>query len=259
MPESDLALLIRAARAAAEVALGYSGDLLNVRHKAADGSPVTDADIAVNDTLQRILMDARPDYGWLSEESANDPARQDARRVFIVDPIDGTRSFIGGGDVWAHALAVADEGRVTAAVVLMPQLDRLFSAETGGGAHLNGESLTVRAAQTLEDAHVLATKPALAPERWQAPAPAPKRSYRPAMAYQLALVAQGRFDAVFSFRRAWEWDIAAGALLLAEAGAVMTDIQGRSIRFNAAEPRHDGLVAASPALHGDILGRLART
>ena len=87
MPESDLALLSRAAQAAAETATRYIGAEMNVRHKAADGSPVTDADMAVNSVLGDILRGARPDYGWLSEESADDPDRLTTPATFIVDPI----------------------------------------------------------------------------------------------------------------------------------------------------------------------------
>ncbi|MCR8546625.1 3'(2'),5'-bisphosphate nucleotidase CysQ [Salipiger sp. P9] len=255
MPESDLALLIRAAEAAAEVATGYAGEALNVRHKPADGSPVTDADLAVNAVLGEILRGARPDYGWLSEESADDPARLGAEHVFIVDPIDGTRSFIEGSESWAHSLAVARNGAITAAVVLLPKRGKLYEAAAGGGARLNGAPLRTSGVAVLERAHVLATKPALDPTHWRA-TPELTRSHRPSIAYRLGLVAEGRYDAMFTFRPSWEWDIAAGALLLSEAGARLTDRRGAPIRFNAARPLHEGLVAANPALHDDILRRL---
>ncbi|MBN8187707.1 3'(2'),5'-bisphosphate nucleotidase CysQ [Salipiger thiooxidans] len=255
MQESDLALLVRAAQTAAETATRYIGGEMNVRHKAADGSPVTDADMAVNSVLGDILRGARPDYGWLSEESADDGARLAARRVFIVDPIDGTRSFIEGSESWAHSLAVAEDGEITAAVVYLPMRDRLYDAALGEGARLNGEALRTSRVATLEEAHVLATRPALDPAHWHE-APDLQRSHRPSIAYRLGLVAEGRFDAMFTFRPSWEWDIAAGALLLSEAGARITDRHGAQLRFNAATPLHQGIVAANPALHDDILRRL---
>ncbi|MGR3377129.1 inositol monophosphatase family protein [Salipiger abyssi] len=256
MPESDLALLMRAAQAAAETATRFIGAEINVRHKPDDGSPVTDADMAVNTVLAEILRDARPGYGWLSEESADDPARLAAQKVFIVDPIDGTRSFIEGSDSWAHSIAVAEDGEITAAVVFLPLRDKLYAAEAGEGARLNDRPLRAGSAPTLESAHVLATKPALDPTHWQQGTPATTRSHRPSIAYRLGLVAEGRYDAMFTFRPSWEWDIAAGALLLAEAGAKLTDRRGDAIRFNAEKPLHEGVIAANPALHADIVARL---
>ena len=229
---------------------------MNVRHKAADGSPVTDADMAVNAVLEELLRNARPDYGWLSEESADDPARLGAERVFIVDPIDGTRSFIEGSDSWAHSLAVARDGEITAAVVFLPMRERFYSAALGEGTRLNDATVHASGVATLETAQVLATKPSMQPDHWRSPMPELQRSHRPSIAYRLGLVAEGRFDAMLTLRPSWEWDIAAGALLLSEAGAMISDRSGQPIRFNAPHPKHDGVVAANPALHGEILGTL---
>lgn len=259
MPESDLALLTRAAWRAAETATRYIGGAMNVRHKAGDGSPVTDADMAVNAVLEEVLRSARPGYGWLSEESADDPARLGAERVFIVDPIDGTRSFIEGSDSWAHSLAVAREGEITAAVVFLPMRERLYSAALGEGTRLNDASVHASEVASLESAEILATKPSMQPDHWRSPMPALKRSHRPSIAYRLGLVAEGRFDAMLTLRPSWEWDIAAGALLLSEAGALISDRSGQRIRFNAAHPKHDGVVAANPALHAALLERLRPT
>ena len=259
MPESDLALLTRAAWSAAETATRYIGGAMNVRHKAADGSPVTDADMAVNAVLEELLRSARPDYGWLSEESADDPARLGAEHVFIVDPIDGTRTFIEGSDSWAHSLAVARDGEITAAVVFLPMRERFYSAALGEGTRLNDVPVRASDVTTLETAQVLATKPSMQPDHWRSPMPELQRSHRPSIAYRLGLVAEGRFDAMLTLRPSWEWDIAAGALLLSEAGAMISDRSGQPIRFNAPHPKHDGVVAANPALHGEILGRLRQS
>ncbi|EPX79700.1 3'(2'),5'-bisphosphate nucleotidase CysQ [Salipiger mucosus] len=257
MPERDLALLEEAAQAAAEVATTYIGGALNIRHKAADGSPVTDADMAVDAVLSEILRGARPDYGWLSEESADDAARLEAEHVFIVDPIDGTRSFIEGEDTWAHSLAVARGGEVTAAVIFLPMRGKLYTAAAGHGARLEGAPISVTPGGALETAKVLATRPALAPEHWRGEVPALKRSHRPSIAYRMGLVAEGRYDAMLTLRPSWEWDIAAGALIVAEAGGLATDRAGQPIRFNAPMPRHAGMIAAGPALHEEIIDRLA--
>ena len=256
MPEADLALLIRAAARAAEIAKGFLGGDLDVRRKAHDQGPVTAADLAVNAALEEDLRGARPGYGWLSEESTDDPARLEARTVFVVDPIDGTRAFIEGQKSWSHALAVVEEGRVTAAVVHVPLLDKVYTATTGGGARLNGKPIGIAAlAPDLDEANVLANKQNMEPRFWRGGVPGFARHHRPSLAYRQCLVAENRFDAMLTFRPAWEWDIAAGSLILEEAGARITDRHGARLRFNGAVPQASGVIAAGPALHAEILDR----
>lgn len=257
MPANDLELLIDAARQSGEIARSFVGGTLDVQFKAVDDSPVTKADLAVNTRLAQVLRDARPHYGWFSEETPDDPSRLSAERVFIVDPIDGTRSFIEGEKTWAHALAVVENGKPTAAVIYLPMLDKLYAARLGGGASLNGRPIATGAVTTPETAQVLATRASLNPEFWPGGVPAMRRSHRPSLAYRESLVAEGRFDAMITFRPTWEWDIAAGALILSEAGARITDRHGAALRFNAADPRADGLVAANPHLHRALIDRLA--
>lgn len=257
MPESDLALLIRAARHAGTVARACLSEPLEVRHKADGAGPVTRADLAVDAALAALLRDARPGYGWLSEESPEDPARLGAERVFIVDPIDGTRSLIEGARTWAHSLAVADaQGVVLAGVVYLPLLDRLYAAERGAGARLNGTEIAVTRRAQVTGGTILATKPVFEPQHWPGGLPEMTRAHRPSLAYRLSLVAEGRFDAMVTLRPTWEWDIAAGSLILAEAGARVTDRRGAALRFNNPHPQSDGLLAANDALHGALLHRL---
>lgn len=257
MPETDLALLIDAARGAGEIAQRFSGPKARVWDKPGGQGPVTEADLAVNDYLADHLRGVRPGYGWLSEESADTGDRLDRDTVFIVDPIDGTRSFIEGSRTWAHALAVVRHGRVQAGVVYLPARDKLYAAASGQGATLNGAPIRVGGRAALEGAMVLAPKPVFAPEHWRRAVPAMTRGFRPSLAYRLGLVAEGRFDAMFTLRPSWEWDIAAGALILSEAGAVISDRRGLDLRFNNAHPQLDGVVAANPALHAELTGALA--
>ncbi|SDY20449.1 inositol monophosphatase family protein [Citreimonas salinaria] len=256
MPENDLSLLIDAARRASEEAKAFIGRDLGVENKAADNSPVTRADLAVDRMLRESLLDARPRYGWLSEETPDDHARLDQEATFIVDPIDGTRAFIDGQKTWAHSLAVARGGVVTAGVVYLPMLDLLYTATTGAGAHLNGRPISVSGTDTLDAAEVLATKPTLDARHWPRGVPAVKRAHRPSLAYRLGLVAEGRFDAMLTLRPAWEWDIAAGSLIMAEAGATVTDRRGGPLRFNRPHPQTDGMLGANPALHAAFLDRM---
>lgn len=257
MPATDLPLLIAAARAAGAVALGFAGPTALRWDKADGAGPVTEADLAVNDLLEAQLRGARGDYGWLSEESVDDPARLNADRTFIVDPIDGTRSFIEGSRAWAHALAVVEQGVVTAAVVYLPMMDKLYAAAVGQGATLNGAPIRASAQAGAEGATLLAARPMMDAIHWRGAVPAFQRAHRPSLAYRLSLVAEGRFDAMLTLRRTWEWDVAAGDLILREAGALTSDRRGGVLRFNNATPQVDGMVAANPALHGVLTGALA--
>jgi len=253
----DLALLIEAANAAGEIARGFFRQSPRTWEKPGAG-PVTEADIAVNDMLAERLRGARPGYGWLSEETPDAPERTDAARAFVIDPIDGTRAFIEGDHNWAHSLAVVDNGAAVAAVVYLPMADKLFAAARGQGATLNGARITVSATGELDGASVLATRPNFEPWFWAgAEVPRVNRQFRSSLAYRMSLVAEGRFDAMLTLRPTWEWDVAAGALIVAEAGGRVTDRKGAELRFNAASPQVDGVLAAGPALHEQIVARLA--
>ena len=155
MPEADadLALLIGAARQAGQIALRFWKRNPKTWDKGDEG-PVTEADHAVNDALSSLLRTARPQYGWLSEESPDDAARLDCEHVFILDPIDGTRAFIAGEDSFSHALAIARHGQVTAGVVFLPALDRLFAATHSGPATLNGAPIHASTLPGIEGATV---------------------------------------------------------------------------------------------------------
>lgn len=257
MPASDLDLLIHAARLAGETALTFHGPDAKSWDKPGEQGPVTEADLAVNAVLERELRGARPDYGWLSEESDDSAARLTQERVFIIDPIDGTRSFIEGSKSWAHSIAIAEGGQVTAAVVYLPAKNRLYAAAKGQGATLNNDPVRVSGQSGLTGASVVAAKPNYAPAKWvDGDVPDVKRVYRPSLAYRLSLVAQGRFDAMLTLRDSWEWDIAAGALILTEAGATVTDMHGQALQFNNPHPQVKGVVAASPELHTNLTARL---
>lgn len=253
---ADLALLIDASQAAAAVALRYAGPT-PVLHDKPDGQgPVTEADLAVDALLRDRLLAARPDYGWLSEETPDTPDRLARRRLFIVDPIDGTRAFVDGQDAWAHSLAVVENGQVTAAVIHMPAKDRIYAAALGHGATCNGAAIQPGRQATLAGARSLASRPTYDAGNWQGDVPLLDRHYRPSLAWRLALVAEGRFDLTLTLRPTWEWDIAAGALILTEAGAVVTDRRGAALRFNNPHPQVDGTVAANASLHAALIAAL---
>ena len=145
----DMALLVAAAREVGEIALRYAAKGAQSWEKPDGQGPVTEADLAVDAALHAALGAARPDYGWLSEERPDDPVRLAHERVFIIDPIDGTRAFMKGDQAWAHSLAVAEGGRVTAAVVFLPAMDKLYAAARGQGATLNGAPIRATTTSSL--------------------------------------------------------------------------------------------------------------
>lgn len=253
---TELDLLLTAAREAGEIALRFTGPDAQRWDKPGGAGPVTEADLAVNAHLKDRLLKARPDYGWLSEESDHDPARLSAERVFIIDPIDGTRSFIEGSSTWAHSLAIAEGGEVIAGVVFLPMRDKMYAAAKGQGATLNGAVMRASRREELTDAQVLITKPGMKPELWPQGVPPIQRAYRPSLAYRMALVAEGRMDAMLTVRPTWEWDIAAGTLLAQEAGAVVTDPGAARLAFNSREALTRGVLAAAPALHPALRPRM---
>jgi myo-inositol-1(or 4)-monophosphatase len=253
-PDADLALLIEAARTAGEIARKHFRRDPEIWTKS-DDSPVTEADIAIDRVLRADLLGARPEYGWLSEETEDDRSRLRADRVFIVDPIDGTRAFIDGQTSFAHSIAVADAGEVIAGVVYLPMLDRLYGAALGGGTTLNGRPIRVSAVAQERGAQVLATRPNVQDRHWPGGVPPFMRVYRPSLAYRMALVSEGRFDGMVTFRDTWEWDVAAGSILVREAGGAVTDGAGETIWFNGPVPRANGVMAATGALHGALLRR----
>ncbi len=252
MPENDLDLLVDAARAAGEIALPYWRNAPKEWDKGDGAGPVTEADIAVNDALMNQLRAARPDYGWLSEESEDSAGRLDHDRVFIVDPIDGTRAFIAGDRSWSHSLAVAEKGKIIAGVVFLPVAGKMYSARASEGAWLDGMPITASRRDDLSDAGVLCARNMLAPALWPRGVPPVKRHFRPSLAYRLALVAEGRFDAMLTLRDTWEWDVAAGSLIAREAGAAVTDRLGNPLEFNRPLPKLPGILAAPDPIHAAL-------
>ena len=251
---ADLALLTAAAHAAGEIARARIGNV-QVWDKPDGEGPVTEADLEIDVMLRAVLTGARPDHGWLSEESADAPVRLTADRVFIIDPIDGTRAFAAGEPTFSHSLALAEAGKVVAAVVHLPMLDRTYAATRDGGATLNGEPIRASRRVELDDATVLLPAVQLRPELWPGGVPNLRRFFRPSLAYRLCLAASGRFDAMLTLRDAWEWDVAAGVLIAQEAGATVTDRAGGDLAFNRSVPRLPGVIAAGPALHAALLAR----
>ena len=248
----DLDLLQRAASAAGERAMAFFGNGPDVWWKNEGRSPVSAADIAANDLLKSMLLTARPNYGWLSEETDDDPARLSCETLFVIDPIDGTRAFIAGKDLWCVSAAVVHRGRPVAGVLFAPALGEVFASVEGGPALKNGQP--VRASE-LDGAHPLrlaAAEDMVARLDRAALGPVERIPHVPSLAYRLAMVADGRIDGTLVKRNAQDWDLAAADLILANAGGGLADLDGKPLTYNRPDVRHDVLCAAGSS----VLGRL---
>ena len=254
--EADLELLKRAALDAGRIALGFFRRNPSTWTKAG-GSPVTEADIAVDQFLRTMLLAERPDFGWLSEEIADDPARLAFPTIFVVDPIDGTRGFIEGGDTWCVSLAVVTAGRPVAAVLNAPARDEVYSASIGGGAWMGGKRLSVSDRSEIAGARLAGPRGWLRTDAVRGSGIEPA-SHISSLAYRLAQVATGRLDAAFASPRAHDWDLAASDLLVHEAGGRLTGLDGIPPRYNLPVPRHGVLVAANSRLHADVLAMVEK-
>jgi myo-inositol-1(or 4)-monophosphatase len=253
---ADLDLLRDAAHEAGRLALSLQEGGLKIRSKPG-GSPVTNADLAADALLLDRLTKARPDYGWLSEETADDRRRLATRRVFMVDPIDGTVAYIKGRPWWSVSVAVVEDGRALAGVIYAPGIEDTYEAERGGGAFLNGQPIAASHCADLATCSMLSPRGALGVGAWAGPWPEMRIENRNSVALRMALVAAGAFDAAVALSPKSDWDIAAGLVIADEAGAVSTDHRGRELRLNRADPRHPSLVCAGPELHPLILRQTA--
>ncbi|QQM31539.1 3'(2'),5'-bisphosphate nucleotidase CysQ [Martelella lutilitoris] len=253
---SDLALIEEAAREAGAVALSHFGQDPEVWWKNGGQSPVSAADYAANACLEAILTRARPDYGWLSEESRDDLRRLETERAFVVDPIDGTRGFLGGQTNWVVSVAVVSRKRPVAGVLVAPALGDVYTAMEGGPALLNG--VAIRASESRggpDDGELALCLPASLADRFQPHFRERMRraAYIPSLAYRLALVAEGRLDGTLVKPNSHDWDLAAADIILSRAGATLLDDRGKALFYNRPGVRHGTLFAGNRALVGTLL------
>lgn len=253
----DLSLLVEAAQASGEIALKYFGKNPDTWEKTAEAGPVTQADLEIDRMLRSEMLASRPDYGWLSEETEDSHDRLDRERVFIVDPIDGTRAFIAGESTFSHSLAIAENGTVVAAAVFLPMKNMMFAAAKNSPATLNGAPVSATSTNDINGATLLAAKPNFMAQHWKHGVPPMIRKFRPSLAYRLCLVANGSYDAMLTLRDCWEWDIAAGDLIVRQAGGSVTDRRNAPLKFNNPRPKTAGCLAAGALLHPSIYGELA--
>ena len=222
-----------------------------------DGSQVTEADLAVNDLLADRLRSARPGYGWLSEETPDSSDRLARERLWIVDPIDGTSDFAQGGSDWCIAVALVAHGQPIAAAVYRPVHDEFYVALQGGGASVNGKALAVADDSTLQGATIMGNRKSLA-GLMSAGIDARSRATLP-LQLRLSHVAAGRLHGAVSIGQRNDWDLAAGDLLVREAGGRVTDTYGAAYVYNRPQTWQQGLVAAGAKRHAAIMQALRTT
>jgi myo-inositol-1(or 4)-monophosphatase len=215
-------------------------------------SPVSEADIAVNELLEQRLRQATPDYGWLSEESADDERRLDKRLVWIVDPIDGTRGYLAGREDWCVSTALVEDSIPVLAAVFAPASDEFFFAARGQGATRNGVTLLATSGTALDFSRVAGPKPLV--ERLKlSPGDVTLHPRIASLALRLCRVAQGSLDAAFAGGQSRDWDLAAANLIVHEANGMMSALSGDAILYNRRDVAHGLLVAAGRDRHASIV------
>lgn len=254
-----LPLLEAVARRAGEIAMGFFRP--GARTSAAvsykdGGSPVTEADLAVDRFLQEAASALFPDAGWLSEETADNKERLLRPRLLVVDPIDGTQAFLRGDLRWAVSIALIEEGRPTLGVIHAPALEWTFAAAAGHGAALNGAPIRVSERAILAGARLEAPR-GLSARFADSEYKLAVQDRTPSLALRVADVAAGRNDLTIASADSKDWDIAAADVILTEAGGVLSELEGLPLRYNRPQLRRDMLVAAPQSIFPESLA-LAR-
>lgn len=254
LPFDVLSLIRDAAREAGDMAMGYfrRGQETSARiWSKAGGSPVTQADVAVDAYLKIRLSAAWPEAAWLSEETVDDNLRLSRRFVWVVDPIDGTRAFMAGSPDWAVCVALLDAGRPIAGIVHAPACEASYAAVLGGGATCNAAPIRVSGANALAGSRIAGPKPMLDALARQAEFISADKI--PSLALRLARVADGSIDAGLVSPDSRDWDLAAADLVLSEAGGLVTRHNGDPMVYNRPAPVHATLIAAGRSLHGPLI------
>ena len=248
----------RAARAAGAIVRRYYESGVRVAEKGPD-NPVTRADLEANACIRALVAAAFPDDGWLSEETADSTERLRKRRVWVVDPLDGTKEFIQHIPEFCVSIALVEDGRPVVAVEYNPVADRLYAAVRGQGTTVNGAPAHVSRTARVPDALVLASRSEDQRGEWDAFKGRVRVKLTGSVAYKLAELAAGAGDATFTLTPKNEWDICAGSLLVEEAGGRVTDLHGAPLRFNQAMTLRAGMVASNGVLHAGLLALIAES
>lgn len=241
---SELKLAIDAAKKAGAIIMNYYKADYEIRDKSYH-NPVTTADHAADSCLKKMLMEARPEYGWLSEETVDSPDRLSKERVWVVDPLDGTKEFIEGVPNFVVSVALVENGFPIVGVLFNPVTKEIFTAASDEGAHLNGETINCVTKEDVCDMVILNSRSETRRGLW-APYGGTFGELRAigSVAYKLGITAAGKADIFASLRPKNEWDICAGNCIINEAGGKLIDLNGNQRKYNQAKTLIEpGLIA----------------
>jgi myo-inositol-1(or 4)-monophosphatase len=252
----EMAAAERAAREAGSLVMGMFRGKFDV-HEKSKNNPVTTADLEANRRIREIIQGQFPADGWLSEEDKDTSHRLGVSRIWVIDPIDGTKEFIEGVSEFAISIGFVVDGRPKVAVVYNPAEDRFYKAEAGHGAYLNDQPIRVTPQNDIDGALLLVSRSE------------PRRKFQifvdrckiqpvGSIAFRLAKVGGGDGDGTLTFRSIHEWDICAGVLIVEEAGGTVVDGSGKTVMFNRPDARHRGVVAANAKLAQGLQGLVAK-
>jgi len=249
----DHRLLIETVRDAGIVALRFFRDGVKSWHKKPN-DPVSEADLAVDQLLHDRLTSARPDYDWLSEESGQE--RRGGRHRWVVDPIDGTRAFIDGKPEFTVCVALMTDNRPVLGAIFNPASNEFFEAAAGGGTRMNGKAVHASGHADLNEARFLASRRTFERHGWLARTAKADFAYRNSIAYRMALVANGRYDAAISLSEKSDWDIAAADVVVTEAGGRVATAGGNPLTYDSDNNRHPSVIATGAYIFDDLVDLL---
>ena len=242
---------------AGRIALDFFSREIAVWEKSP-GHPVCEADIAVDTFLRTTLLQNRTGYGWLSEETKDQPERLRMGRIWIVDPIDGTRAFLRGDDDWGISVALVENSTPVVAAFYAPVRDSFYLAVAGEGTTRNGYPITCLPCEGLDQAHMMGSPDAFRDTRtWPCPWPDSMTSEKAnSIALRMCSVAAGEADCCVTLRPKCDWDVAAADLIVREAGGIVLTGQSKALIFNTKIPLFDHIIACEPSLEEPIMQRV---
>ena len=242
---------------AGRIALGYFQRDCEQWNKSPN-NPVSEADLAVDDFLRTTLMQNRTGYGWLSEETMDRPERLSRGRLWIVDPIDGTRAFLHDRNDWCISVALVQNRRPVLAALYAPVKNAFYFARAGCGATKNDMPIHVTKTDNLANSRMMGMPDAFKnTDLW--PDPWPESMYCErvnSIALRMAQVADGQFDCCVTLRPKNDWDLAAADLIVEEAGGFVTTGYGETLKYNHEKPMHKHIVTTSPALQDKVMQKV---
>ena len=224
--------------------------------KKDDGSLVSKADIEINDLLNKLLKNKNPEFGWLSEENEDDKSRLNKKITFVVDPLDGTKAFLEGKKEFSISVAIVKNGLPISGIVFSPSTGEMFEAEKNKGSWKNNKKVIISNYNRLEKCKMIAFKPMFSHPAWKEPWPKMDVENRNSIAYRMALVASGQYDAMMALNSKNDWDIAAGDLLISESGGIVTLHTNKKIIYNTENTKKPSVIGTNKAIHKKIIKRV---